>query len=326
MASLPQMQESKQTSQQVLCYCSSSFLHRACFNYADDNHGTGEFAHGRQYAPLLCLMPNSYSKVVHFVRHGEGWHNVGLPNRDAQLTPKGWQQAHALGSHMKKYPITRDVQLVVVSSLMRALETAAGAFGAVDISDSQTLMAAQTETRDVCSAHEKIYCRPGIKYLVNEACRERLSPGLCDARSERSLAKAKFPGFDFSMVKSEKDEWWKPGSVESEAEVVLRGRRFLQWLMTLPETNIAVVTHSAFLWFTLLGFGVEFSRPVRLKIQKWYENCEMRTVVLGDGGATMVGAQMTGAQDTDFAGGHAAAEPQQALMDTEPSINGELGQ
>jgi hypothetical protein len=52
----------------------------------------------------------------------------------------------------------------------------------------------------------------------------------------------------------------------------------------------------------------------------------MRTVVLGDGGATMVGAQMTGAQDTDFAGGHAAAEPQQALMDTEPSINGELGQ
>lgn len=295
--------------------------------FADENHGTSEFAHGRQYAPLLCLMPHSYSKVVHFVRHGEGWHNVGLPNRDAQLTPKGWQQAHALGSHMKRYPVTREVQLVVVSPLMRALETAAGAFGSLGDNDrlgSPILMTAQNEVRDVCTAHETISCRPGIKYLVNEACRERLSTGLCDARSDRCTAKTKFPGFDFSMVKSEKDDWWKPGNLESEAEVVLRGRRFLQWLMTLPETNIAVVTHSAFLWFTLLGFGVEFSRPVRQKLQKWYENCEMRTVVLGDGGATMVGAPTAGVQDTDFAGGHAAAEPQQELMETEPSINGNL--
>lgn len=32
-----------------------------------------------------------------------------------------------------------------------------------------------------------------------------------------------------------------------------------------------MVTHSAFLWFTLTCFGNEFAKPVRENLQRWYE-------------------------------------------------------
>lgn len=75
----------------------------------------------------------------------------------------------------------------------------------------------------------------------------------------------------------------------------------MQWLMTRPETNIAVVTHSAFLWFTLTCFGNEYARPVRENLQRWYENAEARTVILSDAGGAAV------PDVTWFKGGEAAA-------------------
>ena len=135
----------------------------------------------------------------------------------------------------------------------------------------------------------------------------------CDSRRKCSEAATSFPAIDFSLINDDADPHWRPGNVEPEEAVVLRGRQFLQWLMSLPQTNIAVVTHSAFLWFTLSGFGSENIRPVREKLQRWYENCEMRSVVLSDGGS----AEVVAALDSDYKGGHVVAEPQQALMEAE---------
>jgi broad specificity phosphatase PhoE len=285
---------------------------------------------GRTYAPLLSLMPACHTKTIHFIRHGEGWHNIGLANHDAQLTPRGWQQAHALGRHMQNYEITRDVQLVVVSPLFRALETAAGVFGVAAASSptlgkespttaaasapAELLMIAQSEVPEVRCTHPAVNIkRPGLEFLANELCRERLGPSSCDSRRKCSESAAFFPGIDFSLIKDDADPHWRPGNVEPEEAVVLRGRQFLQWLMSLPQSNIAVVTHSAFLWFTLSGFGSENIRPVREKLQRWYENCEMRSVVLSDGGSAAVVAAL----DSDYRGGHVVAEPQQALMEAE---------
>ena len=58
-----------------------------------------------------------------------------------------------------------------------------------------------------------------------------------------------------SLIESTEDLSWEAGQIESESSVVVRGFEFLNWLMQRPETNIAVVTHSAFLWFTLACFG-----------------------------------------------------------------------
>lgn len=257
---------------------------------------------------------------------------MGLANADAHLTPRGWQQAHALGQHMRKHAATAGVQLVVVSPLMRALETAAGVFGEEESgsggSAGDILMVAQGEVAEVRAPHSALRQRQGVTYMANELCRERLGPSSCDARRARSEAAAAFPGVDFSLIDADKDPHWRPGNVEPEEAVVLRGRQFLQWLMTLPQTNIAVVTHSAFLWFTLSGFGVENARPVRERLQRWYENCEMRSVVLGDGGVVVGVGTPSPSLDADFRGGHAAVEAQKALVEAEgksTALNGNGG-
>ena len=242
---------------------------------------------------------------------------MGIANRDAHLTEKGWTQAQALGAHMLRYDATRAVQLVVVSPLMRALETAAGVFGDALPSNSAActlLMVGQGEAPRERTAHPALAARPKLRYLANELCRERMGPSPCDARRPRSQACAAFPGVDFSLIADDADPSWVAGAAEEEAAVATRGRQFLQFLMSLPEDNVAVVTHSAFLWFTLALFGGDYSKPVRDRLQRWYENCEMRTVVLGDaGGAGVVDA-------THFRGGHAAAEPQQALMEADTAM------
>jgi broad specificity phosphatase PhoE len=299
---------------------------------SEDENSQEHSFHGRTYAPLLSIMPACHTKTVHFIRHGEGWHNIGLANHDAQLTPRGWQQAHALGRHMQNYELTRNVQLIVVSPLMRALETAAGVFGVVSssgnekektpraIATNEILMKAQSEVPEIKVAHPAFRIKhPNVIFLANELCRERLGPSSCDSRRNCSEAAASFPGIDFSLINDDADQHWRAGNVEPEEAVVLRGRQFLQWLMSLPQSNIAVVTHSAFLWFTLSGFGSENIRPVRERLQRWYENCEMRSVVLSDGGSAAVIAAL----DSDYKGGHVVAEPQQALMEAEAEVEKE---
>ena len=34
------------------------------------------------------------------MRHGEGFHNIGIVNEDAHLTELGWRQAEALHTHV----------------------------------------------------------------------------------------------------------------------------------------------------------------------------------------------------------------------------------
>lgn len=88
------------------------------------------------------------TKIVHFVRHGEGYHNIGHDElEDSPLTQRGWADAQALHAHLDALnalgrPLPIDVgvdvalflsshspQLVVVSPLTRTLETASAAFG-----------------------------------------------------------------------------------------------------------------------------------------------------------------------------------------------------
>ena len=50
----------------------------------------------------LQLVPQRCTKTIHFIRHGEGFHNIGYEqNVDAHLTPYGWHQAAALGEHIR---------------------------------------------------------------------------------------------------------------------------------------------------------------------------------------------------------------------------------
>jgi hypothetical protein len=64
-----------------------------------------------------------------------------------------------------------------------------------------------------------------------------------------------------------------------------QGAAFAEYLMSRPETRIAVVTHSSFLFFMMKNFGhPNFATTVQGELHRWYENCEMRSVVLCDAG------------------------------------------
>jgi broad specificity phosphatase PhoE len=282
------------------------------FEYEDifvDEDESGEsggiMKHGRT-TNLLALSPLVQTKTVHLIRHGEGFHNIGISKLDSNLTGKGWAQAHGLGDHIKS--CVDGIELVISSPLTRALETAAGAFGMGQ--GQNILMEKEHGIMNTQTAHDTLFCIPGTRYIVHELCRERLGPSNCDARREKSLLQQRFPGFDFSLITSEKDAMWIEGDVESESSVAERGIEFLRYVMSQPEKNIAVITHSAFLWFTLAMFGGDCSRGVRDKMQKWFENGEMRSMVLIDG------ADVNSDDTYHFDGSVASNEPQQALMES----------
>ena len=55
-------------------------------------------------------------QTVHFIRHGEGFHNVGLDgNLDAHLTQFGWKQAHALNDHIQTLRRPPEIQVWLLS-------------------------------------------------------------------------------------------------------------------------------------------------------------------------------------------------------------------
>ena len=69
--------------------------------------------------------------------------------------------------------------MVIVSPLMRALETAAGAFGAGAFKgEGRPLMLSQTEDLDERAPHAAVACPEGIPFIAFEGCRERLGARL----------------------------------------------------------------------------------------------------------------------------------------------------
>ena len=64
----------------------------------------------------MALTPVIVLQTVHFIRHGEGFHNIGYDgNLDAHLTPFGWTQAHALNNHIQTVQRPPDIQVLLLS-------------------------------------------------------------------------------------------------------------------------------------------------------------------------------------------------------------------
>jgi broad specificity phosphatase PhoE len=186
-------------------------------------------------------------KTVFFIRHGQGHHNVAgdvdYANYmkeeyfDAGLTETGWSQVRSLKG-------TISVDLVVVSPLTRALQTATGVF-------------------QDCST----------PILAHELCREHLGVHPCDRRRTRTEYERAFPSVDFSLITDDMDVLWKSGVREKEDEIQKRIWKFLRWLSARPEKSIAVVGHGSFfhaMWRTHYD-GEELP---------WPSNCEIRKMTL----------------------------------------------
>ena len=213
------------------------------------------------------------AKKVHFIRHGEGHHNVAqrewrasptwdgvtepyTPDNDAELryvdallTEKGEGEARALQEQTE--PHLRP-QLLIVSPLRRATQTGLLAF----------------------APH---IARQELPVLAHELCHERAGRHTCDKRLARSALAAQYPAVDYALIEEEEDPFWGDGwTREPWKELGIRAGRLAEILLARDETHVAVAAHSAFL---LAIFNAVFecdSEETRL----WFGTGEMRTVLL----------------------------------------------
>ncbi|KAK4489974.1 hypothetical protein RD792_000628 [Penstemon davidsonii] len=211
------------------------------------------------------LYPLHRSKTIHLVRHAQGLHNVAREKDqsgaytspeffDAQLTPLGWQQVDSLHKHVESSGLSKRIELVVVSPLLRTMQTAVGVFGEEDEIDVlPPLMLANTgnSSRPTISS---LNCPP---FVAMELCRERL-------------------------IESDADDLWNDYARETNKELAARGLKFLNWLWTRKEKEIAVITHSAFLLHTLDAFGDDCHPFVKSEICRQFDNCELRSLIIVD--------------------------------------------
>ncbi|KAK3283113.1 hypothetical protein CYMTET_9177 [Cymbomonas tetramitiformis] len=217
------------------------------------------------------------SKILHFVRHAQGTHNVSKEyrkpeNLDARLTSLGEAQCEQLAV---KAQYMNDIELVVSSPLTRTLQTATLSFGS--------------------------QMNAGVPFLAEESIRETVNY-LCDCRRAIEDIIPEFPGVEFSRIVHNEDELWnryarKYGCQESytkrresadEAAIAQRARMFFQWIKTRPEKEIAVVSHQAFLHHAFshdqpsgANRVIEYlGQEDREFMMEWFDNCELRTLVV----------------------------------------------
>lgn len=214
--------------------------------------------HGQGFHNLLADLWRDFGRTIDPMAKGEGAADVNPYDRpevlDPPLTTIGRKQAQAL------QPYTKDLaglELVVVSPVRRATETALLAFAHLLASKSGSAVAA-------------------VPFVGHEDCAERRHANVCDKRRSLSEIKAEFPMVDWSLVTSEEDPLFSDTEPEPWRSASDRGHAFLLWLRERPEQEIAVASHSAWL-FALLNTAVECTEP---ELKEWFLTGELRSVVL----------------------------------------------
>ncbi|KAL8010619.1 putative histidine phosphatase superfamily, clade-1 [Plasmopara halstedii] len=175
-------------------------------------------------------------KLVVFLRHGEGIHNVAMEKYggeawnayytklpefiDSPLTDKGIQQAEN-ASTILNTEISEGLLLnhVLVSPLERALRTFTVAY--------------QNQSAN-------------INHFSLELPREMLGIHTCDQRRKISEKRLQYPQLEFCGFESDEDLLWTPNYRESDAEIDIRATKFLDTIFNLPSKNVGVVSHSVF--------------------------------------------------------------------------------
>tara|TARA_B100001287_G_C22653526_1_gene516462 strand:+ start:522 stop:1127 length:606 start_codon:yes stop_codon:yes gene_type:complete len=166
------------------------------------------------------------SKTLYLIRHGRALHNdlfhkIGLnafridTTIDSPLTQEGHIQSIELGNYWDK---KHNIELVLVSPLMRTLETCMNIFGDINIP---------------MESHEFLR-----EYPIGE--------DTCNKRSSLSILKNNFPRIEFNLEDDE-DTLWKREYRENLDELEMRLDKMINYLKNRSEKNIAIVGHGSFI-------------------------------------------------------------------------------
>mmetsp|Transcript_33503 Transcript_33503/g.48590 ORF Transcript_33503/g.48590 Transcript_33503/m.48590 type:complete len:232 (-) Transcript_33503:60-755(-) len=201
-------------------------------------------------------------KLVHFVRHAQGEHNVAGeadPARgylredlvDASLTDLGLKQCNTLRSTPQTIKSVARSKLVLVSPMNRTLQTAQACFNGL------------------------VNC----PWIALETLREQTGMHPCDRRSSKSELQSKYPTINFENIVHENDPLYFnfTNCREPTDQVTARGLEFLKWLKTIPEDEFIVVSHHRYL-YCLFTEAIQI-HPV-VDESPHFSNCEMRSYLL----------------------------------------------
>jgi broad specificity phosphatase PhoE len=249
------------------------------------------------------------TKLVHFQRHGQGYHNLvgdiwrelNMPIdmdssdpklnpflrpeiRDAPLTHLGREQcANRRIEIMQNYKNNNNAinpQLVIVSPLLRAIQTAKITF--------QQFYRTTTTATSWRKDDEYIT----IPWIAHEACREELGLLVCNQRRRRSEIVAEHPEIDFQYIEHEEDVLWEEKLISDDGDGAhLRRRResvvektnriydFLKFLEARDEDEIVVVGHSSWLFY-MLNAGVVECDDDDKDLARWFLTSEVRSICI----------------------------------------------
>jgi broad specificity phosphatase PhoE len=217
----------------------------------------------------------STTKIIHFVRHGQGFHNlladimssqgyswqqfshstenpyVRPEILDAPLTEIGRQQALAIQSRIRLCDTIPPPDCIFLSPMCRTLQTGIFAF--------------------------EQYLGTTVPFVAHELLREETGVHICDKRRSKSRQEVEFPQVDFSLIETEDDALFQEEMRESKMQLGDRIYRFFEWLSQRPETCVAIVSHSG--WLLTLFNGV-CNRVDDESLKDWWQTGEMRSVVI----------------------------------------------
>ena len=196
-------------------------------------------------------------KIVHFLRHAEGFHNQatedGLNQQnsefyDASLNSVGVDQCAKLNNATAH--IFNDVQLLLISPLRRTIQTAIFTF-------PQLL-------------HR-------IPWIAVEILREQTSKNPADHRHSVSQQSLNFPHISFENMEGDEDTVQrKYPDGEPDAHVVERAAVFLRYLANRPEKEVIVVSHGNYLFHLFNHVLTNVGEEQKV----YFQNCEIRSFVL----------------------------------------------
>lgn len=202
---------------------------------------------------------HNHHKVIHFVRHAEGHHNVagkadyrGYLREDlvdAEITPLGIQQCEELRDKVQEK--LKSVELLIVSPMNRTIQTALYSFP---------------------------HLKDSIPWIAIEHIREQTGRHPCDRRTPIRDQRQRYSFINYDHIESDDDiiyHRYDPNREPAE-DVVERAKIFLDWLRNREEKEIVVVTHSAFLRHLFRHLLSVENMDDSIE----FENCELRTFVL----------------------------------------------
>ena len=166
-------------------------------------------------------------KTIYCIRHGTAQHNVLYKELgsivftdpryvDTHLVEEGHQQSLQLG---ETWADLKDVELVIVSPLMRTLQTA-----------------------------DNIFTGTSVPKIALECVREYpMGEHTCNKRSDKDELVKLFPDVDFDDLKTNTDVLWNPVRKETLAELNMRINSMVDFIHSRKENVIALVNHAGFI-------------------------------------------------------------------------------